>query len=159
MTLRWYLSGTALAAAVGGLAAVCHLAGWAPVGILPLAVGVALGWGVTILADRFEVGCPKRLVAGATIFALVAIFSEHAWIYHDFRRQWHEARVDPQVALFRPEEPWSPAEYLRHEATGGRIALWGLDAALIGAGTLGLVLARRKLSGNPCNAVVADDAN
>ncbi|MGD9635539.1 MAG: hypothetical protein AB7I57_07175 [Pirellulales bacterium] len=147
---------------MGWLAAQCHLAGRAPVGILSLAVGIALGWGAATLAAWVGVVCRKWLVTGAVLFALVAIFTEHAWLYRDFRRQWHEARLNPQVAMFRPEEPWSPAEYMRHEASGPRIALWGVDAVLIAAGTLGVVLLRRPAIHGDADKnrfVVADDAN
>ena len=57
--------------------------------------------------------------------------------------------------VFRPEQPWSPAEYVRHESTSGRVALWGLDASLIAAATLGTVLIRRKSE----QFVVTDDVN
>ncbi len=90
---------------------------------------------------------------GAVVFALVTVFAEHTWLYRDFRRQWQDAReISPQVALFRPAEPWSPAEYFHYEVASGRIALWCVDAALIVAGTMGVVLLQNK------RFVVADDA-
>jgi len=163
VTLRWYVFGILLAAAVGYLAAVCHLAGLAPVGLVSLAVGVGLGLGAAQLASMFHIACRKRLLSGALLFALIAIFAEHAWLYQDFRRQWREARdVNPRVAMFRPESPWSPAEYLHHEATGPRITLWCIDAMLIAAGSIGVVMLRRTTS--DCDVdrhklVAADDAN
>lgn len=163
MNLRWYVSGVLLAAAVGWLAAVCHLAGWSPVGLVSLSVGVGLGLGAAKLAAMFGVASRKRLIAGAILFALVAIFAEHAWLYQDFRRQWRETRdANPKVALFRPESPWSPAEYVRHEATGPRVALWCVDAVFIVGGTVGTLMLRRRTGAggtNPDRFVVADDAN
>jgi hypothetical protein len=78
------------------------------------------------------VTCRTRLVLGTVALALVTVLAEHAWLYRDFRRQWHEARSrSAEVALFRPEAPWSPAEYFAREASAGRIALWVVDATLI----------------------------
>jgi hypothetical protein len=155
MMIRWYLSGIAAGAVVGWAAAKCHLSGWAPVGLLSLGVGGVLGLVVAKLAERAGVSCRMQLVIGTAIFALVAILAEHAWLYHDFRRQWTDARArEPQVALFRPEEPWSPAEYVLNEWSPGRAALWCVDASLIVAGA---VLVSR--GANTKTFVVADDAN
>jgi len=149
MTIRWYLGGTAAGAAIGWLAAKCHVSGWAPVGLISLGVGVALGFVLSKLSAAVAVGGPRRLVVGTVIFALVAVFAEHTWLYHDFRRQWEEARTtNPQVALFRPAEPWSPAEYFRHEVSSGRMTLWCLDAALIVAGAVGVVIVRQRQAAN-----------
>jgi len=134
------------AIAIGGLAATIHLAGFAPVGVLPLGVGLALGAILTGLAAVTRVTCGKRLIVGAALLAIVAALAEHAWLYRDFRRQWHEARAkSPHIAMFRPETPWSPAEYFAHEASPGRVALWCVDAALVTAATVGTVLGSRRL--------------
>jgi hypothetical protein len=158
VTARWYLSSAVVAAAVGWLAARIHLSGWTPLGLLSLAVGIGLGFSISKLATATGICCRKRLVVGALLFAAIAVFAEHAWLYRDFRRQWNEARAsEPQVAMFRREEPWSPTEYLRHEIAAGRVALWCMDAALIATGTLGTVLVGRSASTD--RVVVADDAN
>ena len=44
MTIRWYFGGIAAGAAIGWIAAWCHLSGWAPVGLVSLGVGAALGY-------------------------------------------------------------------------------------------------------------------
>ncbi len=145
MTIRWYLGGIAAGAAVGWVAAKCHLSGWAPIGLVSLVVGLALGYVLSKLSAATGVFCPQRLVVGTVIFALVAVFAEHTWLYHDFRRQWVEARAnEPQVALFRPIEPWTPTEYFRHEMSPGRMTLWCMDAALIVTGAVGVVLVRQR---------------
>jgi hypothetical protein len=137
---------------------MCHRSGWAPLGLLSLAVGVGLGFSILKLATAVGVCCRKRLIVGSLLFASIAVFAEHAWLYRDFRRQWVEARTsEPQVAMFRREEPWSPAEYLQHEIAAGRVTLWCLDAALIAAGTLGTVFVRRSTFTD--RVIVADDAN
>ena len=146
---RWYLAGIAAGAVIGWVAAMCHLGGWAPIGLVSLGVGLALGYVLSKLAAAVSVCCPKRLAVGAVTFALVAVLVEHTWLYHDFRRQWQEARaVEPQVALFRPAEPWSPAEYLEREMSPGRAALWCVDAALIVAAAVGTVLVLRRHAAN-----------
>jgi hypothetical protein len=154
MTFRWFLAGVAAAIAFGWGAAQCHLHGWAPVGLLPLGVGVGLGSAISRFATRYEVAATRRLVAGAVCFALVSILTEHAWLYHDFRGQWRSERQrEPHVALFRPEQPWSPLEYFGREATAGRIVFWTFDAALLTAGTVGMVALNRGKS------AATDDAN
>ena len=119
VTLRWYLAGIGgRPRPSAGSPRIATLSGWAPVGLLSLAVG---DWARIL---RVQVGGELRCLAAGSdslsaslLFALVTVFVEHAWLYRDFRRQWHEARAsNPQVAMFRPEQPWSPAEYLRHEA-------------------------------------------
>jgi hypothetical protein len=154
----FYFGGLVAGVAVGWAAAEFNLSGWAPVGLLSLGVGGMLGLVVAKLADLAGVRCPKRLVVGTVLFALVTVFAEHTWLYRDFRRQWTDARArEPQVALFRPETPWSPAEYVRHEWSPGRLALWCVDATLIVASAVGVAHLR---SGAHTKAfVVADDAN
>ena len=136
----WYLLGSAAAVAVGWVAATINLSGRAPVGILPIGVGLALGTTLSVLAALMRVPAAKRLWAGAALLAILAVLAEHAWLYGDFRRQWHAARAkSPQVAMFRPESPWTPVEYLAHEFTPGRAVLWTVDAALMIAATAGTV--------------------
>ena len=85
------------------------------------------------------------LTIGAAGFALLAALAQHAWLYHDFRRQWHEARASSaQIAMFRQETPWSPAEYFAHEFTPKRAGLWVLDAALIVAGSVATVAVMKR---------------
>jgi hypothetical protein len=158
MNYRWYLGGVGSAAAIGWIAARWHLSGLAPVGLVSLAVGAALGFVVAKLAAATGVDCPKRLFVGTVVFAIVLLFAEHTWLYHDFRRQWQEVRLaNPQLEMFRPAEPWTPAEYFRRELAFGRAALWCLDAVLIATGALGVVFIKRGASAS--KSVVADDAN
>jgi hypothetical protein len=139
--LLWYVGGIAAAAAIGWVAAMCHLGGWAPVGLVSLGIGLTLGLVLSKLAAITHVIGWRQLVVGAVIFALITVLVEHTWLYRDFRRQWQEARAaEPHVALFRPAEPWSPAQYFRHEMTPGRAALWCVDAALIVAGAAATVM-------------------
>lgn len=152
------LGGIAAGAAVGWIAARCHASGIAPVGLVSLAAGLALGYALSKLAAATGMKVSKRLLVGVAAFALVAVFVEHTWLYWDFRRQWEEARaVNPQVALFREAEPWTPAEYLWREVSTARIGLWCVDAALIIAGAVGVVFARRGASAE--KVVVAEVAS
>ncbi len=158
MTFRWFLGGVAAGAAIGWIAARCHASGIAPVGLVSLGAGLALGYVLSKLAAATGMAVSKRLLLGVAAFALVAVFVEHAWLYWDFRRQWQEARLaNPQVALFREAEPWTPAEYLWREVSTARIGLWCVDAALVVAGAVGVVFLRRGASNE--TVVVADDAN
>jgi hypothetical protein len=137
---RWYVSGFVVAAATGWVVTQFHSAGFAPFGLISVGAGLALGAVLGALATTLRVADRSQLVIGTMIFAVVTAFAQHAWLYLDFRRQWHEARAaSPEVALFRPEAPWSPAEYVARELTPGRAALWALDGALIVAAALGVV--------------------
>ncbi len=163
--LFWYAAGLVAAIAIAWLAALLHLSGNAPVGLLSLGVGIALGAALSALAasgHRLQGGRlagRRRLVAGTLILALLTVLAQHAWLYHDFRRQWHEARAEsPEVALFRPETPWSPREYFARELTPQRAALWFVDAALITAAAVGTALFLRRFSANHNETRVASDA-
>jgi hypothetical protein len=77
---------------------------------------------------------------------MLAVIAEHTWLYLDFRRQWREAREkSPQMAMFRPESPWSPREYFAIEATPEHAALWCVDAIVILAGAVGTVVVMPKI--------------
>src|SRR5262249_36095664 len=94
-----------------------------------------------------QCGAPNgaRLLVAAGLVAILTVLSEHAWLYRDFCRQWREARANqPQVAMFRPEEPWSPAEYFRGEATPGRLVLWSVDAVVLVLSAVVTVLVWRR---------------
>jgi hypothetical protein len=141
----WYGGGLAAAIVVGWAAASLHAAGHAPLGIVPLVVGIVLGASLILLAARFELHCPKQLLVGTVLLALIAVLSEHAWLYREFRRQWHESRAQsPEVALFRSEAPWSPSEYFAREIEAGSAALWSLDAAIVVSAAVATVLVVRR---------------
>ena len=130
--LWWYAGGAVAAVAISYFVARFNLWGIAPVGLLSIAVGCGLGGTLGGLAAFTGVWCRARLILGTIVLAMVTVLAEHAWLYRDFRRQWHEARSNSaEVALFRPETPWSPVEYFTREASNGRVLLWALDAAIV----------------------------
>ncbi len=130
--LRWYAGGAFAAVAIGYVAARLNLLGIAPLGLLSTFVGCILGAVLGGLAVVCNVGCRTRLVFGTLVLAVITVLAEHAWLYRDFCRQWHEARAtSAEVALFRPETPWSPVEYFARELTATSAAFWLFDAALI----------------------------
>jgi hypothetical protein len=141
MILLWYLGGFVAAVAVGWLAAMLHMAGFAPLGLFSLGVGSLLGVMLIFLTAMTAIRCRTRLVVGCFVMAVVTVLAEHAWLYREFRRQWHEDRASSaEVALLRPETPWSAAEYFGRESTARRLGLWLLDVILILAGALSVVV-------------------
>ena len=135
---RWYVGALVTAAAISWIASRFHIAGLAPIGLLSIAVGLALGASLSAIAAMLRISGRLRLIIGTLILALATALAQHAWLYLDFRRQWQEARVNtPEVALFRPKSPWSPTEYFTRELTANKAALWALDAALITAASVG----------------------
>jgi hypothetical protein len=129
--------------AVAWFGAVLHAAGRAPIGLISISLGVVLGALIGSIAAtghngrRGPVAVGRRVILAAVTLSVITILAQHAFLYLEFRRQWHEAREkSPHAALFRSEEfeddaPLSPADYFRHEATPRRIALWCIDATLI----------------------------
>jgi hypothetical protein len=130
--LLWYGIGAVMAIAVAWFAALLHAFGHAPVVIISLGLGGVFGVVLARLAAILRTAGRKPLIIGAVILSLLVVLSQHAWLYESFRRQWHEARAESaEVAMFRPETPWSPREYFAREVTPRRMALWVIDGALI----------------------------
>ena len=122
----------AIAILLGWLAATLNAAGWAPLGLLPFVVGAILGVLIMRLAGALQNIGQWPLMIAVVGFAIVTVATEHAWLYRDFRRQWYETRAaNAQVALFRPESPWSPIEYVAREFTPTHAMLWSADAVII----------------------------
>lgn len=138
-TSLWCVGGVGSAIAVGWIAAKIHASGHAPIGLVSLGVGALLGVALSRLAAMLRIAGIARLVVSATIFAVVTIIAEHAWLYVDFRGQWREAREkSATVAMFRPETPMGPREYFSHEWNA---ALWLCDAAMIVGSAVVVVIA------------------
>lgn len=142
--LIWYSAGAAVAIAIAWLASLIHASGHAPVGLVSLSVGVALGFALAKLATALQVTGIRRLVVGTILIATLAIAAEHAWLYLDFRQQWRQSREKPHVAVFRSETPWSLAQFFKNEATPQRAALWAVDAAFIVAGAVTTIALRSR---------------
>ncbi len=135
--LKWFLTGATAAVAIGWLAARIHASGYAPVGLVSLGVGVLLGAVLLRLAAMLRIAGTRNVLLSAGFIAILAVLSEHAWLYHDFRGQWRESRTkSAAVAMFRAESPPTPREYFEHE---WRPVLWLADAGLIVAATVGVV--------------------
>lgn len=134
----WCAGGVACAIVVGWLAARIHASGHAPIGLTSLGVGAFLGFAVSQLAVMLRIAGRRLLLSSAAFFAIVLVIAQHAWLYHDFRRQWQAAREkSATVALLRPESPPSPLIYFAHEWNP---ALWVADAMLILTGGVGVVV-------------------
>src|SRR5688572_11064668 len=129
---RFLLLGCVVAVVVARVGAALHRSGNAPLAIFSIGVGIALGAILALVAATQRVESARRLLLATFVLALVAAVAQHAWLYADFRRQWHDARErSPQVAMFRSETPWSAGEYFAREATPQRVAIWIVDAALV----------------------------
>jgi hypothetical protein len=158
LLVSWSLvGGGVVAVALGWIVAKLNVIGFAPIGLLPVAIGIALGAAAGSLAAIAGIAQTKRLILTTVVLAILAVLSEHAWLYRDFCRQWREARAsEAKIAMFRPETPWSPAEYFAQEATPRRIALWCVDAVLIVAGAVATALTSRHYFINRARPVVPD---
>ena len=143
----WCGGGAATAAALGWAGATLSLAGKAPVGLLSIGIGLALGLVLVGLAEITHSRERRMLIIGTLVFAFLTVLAEHAWLYRAYRQQWWKNRVEqPAVALFRPEtEPLSVVAYFRREFeySPRQGMVWALDAALIASASVGLVILRR----------------
>ena len=158
VSLSFFFCGIGAAFGIGALAATVSLAGWSPVGIFSLGVGVVVGTVVWALATMFRVACPLRLTVATIVMALVAVLAQHAWLYRDYRKQWQSVRErEPALALFRSEtQPMSPGEYFATEYSPARLAFWAVDTVLAVTGATAVLL----LGGELLEKVsVAADAN
>ncbi len=141
----WYVAGAVAAVTVGYVAAAVNGAGWAPVGLASLGVGVVLGLALAALAAVTRTYGRRQLVVGAAVLALTTVVATHIWLYRGFCDNWHAVRdQSPQLAMFRPETPWTPSEYLAHELSAGRATLWAVDAVLVVAAAVGTVAVWRR---------------
>jgi hypothetical protein len=145
---RFLLLGCSVAVVIAWIGALIHRSGYAPVGIVSIGVGIALGAALAAIAAAMHACGSKRLFVATFALALVTAAAQHAWLYADFRREWREARErSPQVAMFRSETPWSVGEYFAREATPQRVAIWVADTVLIAGSTLATVWIMRKRAG------------
>jgi len=144
---------------LGYLVAVLQGAGWAPVGLLSILVGGMLGGmllGIAAFSYRSMASSLGTPFAGwkglllILLFALTTVVAEHGWLYHDYRQQWYEVRLEhPELAIFRADEsPLSLGQYFAKEATTEQMVLWIVDGTLIGAIAVGVIFFR-PFSGNP----------
>src|SRR4051794_37317277 len=115
--LIWYGASAVAAIVIAWGAAMIHASGHAPVGIVSILVGGVLGAALAGIAAAQQIRPRRQLIIGAILLAIVTALAEHAWLYIDFRRQWHESRINAQVAIFRPESPPSLTEYFSREWT------------------------------------------
>jgi hypothetical protein len=129
--LLWFGSSAVAAIAIAWVAATIHASGHAPVGLVSVGVGIAIGASLAAIAARQNVRSTRQLIVGTIFIAILTVLAEHAWLYVDFRRQWLESRSNAQVALFRTESPPSPSEYFSRELTPQSATLWSVDALVI----------------------------
>src|SRR4051812_10320471 len=129
--LLWFGASAVVATAIAWVAAMIHASGHAPVGLVSVGVGIAIGASVAAIAAKQNVRSTRQLIVGTIFIAILTVLAEHAWLYVDFRRQWLQSRSNAQVALFRTESPPSPSEYFSQELTPQSATLWTVDALVI----------------------------
>jgi hypothetical protein len=141
--LLFCIAGLAAAAALGWVGAMLSLNKTAPVGLVPLGIGLALGLVLIGLAEVARTKERRLMLIGAVAFAIFTVFAQHAWLYQAYRQQWKKDRIErPAVALFRSEtSPLSLTAYFQREVSfsPGQTALWALDAALILVATVTII--------------------
>ena len=139
--LIWYGAGAVAAIAIAWLAALVHASGHAPIGLISLVVGVALGAVLGKIAATQRVAGRKRLIIGTILLAIRRRLGRaHLALPRFPPTMARGAEKSPQVAIFRPESPWSPREFFLNEATPQRTAVWCIDALVIIASAVGTVV-------------------
>jgi hypothetical protein len=145
---RVYTFGMIAAVAIAWIGAMVHRSGHAPIGLVSIGIGAALGATLVTIAAKLRVDGRRKVLAATLVLTLFVILAQHAWLYASFRREWRKVREDsPHVAMFRDEAPWSPREYIVREATPKRVVLWCIDAAMITMAAVGTVLVIGRYAG------------
>jgi hypothetical protein len=135
-----YGFGVIVAILTGSVAALIHASGHAPIGLVSIGVGAALGAIYSSIAIWQGAVRNRWFFLSTVVLAILTVLSEHDCLYLDFCRQWRESRAEsPQVAMFRSEAPLSIREYFAIQWTPQMAAFWCLDAVLIIASALGTV--------------------
>ncbi|QDU57956.1 hypothetical protein [Aeoliella mucimassa] len=142
-SIKWPLQLAAavlVGALVGMLAAMPQVAGYFRVGVQSLLAGLVLGVmliGVLTMARAARIHWITPLLA-----AIVAVFAEHYWLYLTALRLRREALAkQPAAGLFRPG--WAEEgffSYMSSEATSTALMWWSLDACLLAAAAVGIVV-------------------
>jgi hypothetical protein len=107
--------------------------GFSPIGVIPLALGVVIGFTVSVVGGYFGVRSRLPIVSVAVAAALVAVAAEHGFFYLDYRSEFAaKLQSDPKAQLavaiegsaFRPA---SFGEFMSAEAAA-KWPLWIGDA-------------------------------
>ncbi len=148
LNLLFLLGGAAAAVAIGWASAMLSVTGKAPVGLLSLGIGIALGLLLVALAELTRFKSPRGLVVSVALCAVLTVLAEHGWLYRAYRQKWQQNRVEhPAVALFRPDDaPLTLAGYFHRELqfAPGQWKFWLVDGGLIVAGAVGVVILRNR---------------
>ncbi len=123
------------------------LLGVAPAGLTSLALGGAIGAAAAGTAWLYLYGSRPGLAITAAAVGAFAAATQHFWAYLVFVQRWRQSRIqDPQVAIFRDEQP--PLDFLRflqNDASPVNVAWWTLDILLaaIAAGFVAWLVRKR----------------
>ena len=124
---------------VGVAGALLQAAEIARFGVQSLAVGAVLA--VTLIGVAATIGLPRPRWRAALLASLVAVVTQHAWLYRTAMARRRDAIANqPAVEFFRPG--WAEqtfVEYMQSAATTQTVALWALDACLLSAAAVVIV--------------------
>lgn len=153
--LAWLASGAVVAVVLAWLSLQLQTAGFAPVGLLSLLLGAALGGVLVGLLRLLGIGHRPTLLGGSLLLAFALAGSQHWLAYQADRARFDEAlEQHPTFAFAQASGTEFGArtfgEYLQLEAHAGRRWLWILDAGLIALAAVAIVY---RASGRAyCNA-------
>lgn len=120
---------------VGTASGAIQQTGFAPVGILSLAVGTLLG--LVLVGAGGVLNLPRPRWGGIALAVAAAVVSQHLWLYRAAMIAREKAtRSQPAVELFKPG--WtqeSILQYFYSQASVTTVSLWLLDACLLGLAT------------------------
>ena len=132
----WLACGAGWGVFLAWLSVRLQKSGFAPVGVLSLLIGLALGAGLWGLLRWLQFGHRRGALAGTLLLAAGVVGGEHTFAYCDYRVSFERAmQSDPKLAFARASnpamQPRTFAEYMHWEDNRGRLWLWGIDAVLI----------------------------
>lgn len=153
----WFLPTAVAAIAMARISVWLQQVGLAPILVVPLLVGAAVGLLASMLAGQSGESSRVRLAVGLVVSALLMAAASHGFFYLDYCRQF-EANVlnEPKVQLWALQDPdFQPRPHTLWKFLGASALenwpLWIADAAAMIAGALcaGLLSPLRQSEGQP----------
>ena len=121
---------------------------FSPVVLFPMLLGVALGLFVVSIRALAEARGTRSAVLGAVLLSVFLAGAEHWFFYRAYVQQREEFRQGPHGPAFafvqEEAQPLDFGAFLAVQAKGPRPWLWGLHAACIVAGAVGVVVVRQR---------------
>ena len=140
VTIWRYISWLGLSLLAAALVGVCswlvQRQGFAPIGLLSIAVGIAVGGVAATLARLLPCGRGRALLVGGLLVGLTAAGAQHLTAYCQYQadaaaRAAQNPKAEVARAVFSEIYPEEPPGFWRETYSARSLIYWMLDAGLI----------------------------